>query len=115
VTNWFELSAFTITQTYRRRWGIELFFRWVKQHLRLRGFLSHSPNGVRVQVWTALCAYLLVAIARRQKHLDASLYEILQVVSVSSLEQIPLEELLMKIDTRELQVDLPKQLEINWS
>jgi hypothetical protein len=77
--------------------------------------LSHSPNGVRVQVWTALCAYLLVAIARRQKHLDAYLYEILQVVSVSSLEQIPLEELLMKIDTRELQVDLPKQLEINWS
>lgn len=115
LTNQFELAAFIIAQIYRRRWGIELFWRWLKQHLRLRGFFSNDPNGVRVQVWTALCAYLLVAIAKQKKHLTPSLYEILQVVSVSSLEQIPLEELFMKLDTRNLDVDIPKQLEINYS
>ena len=115
LSNWFALEAFAISQIYRRRWGIELFFRWIKQHLRLRGFLSNSPNGVRVQIWTALCAHLLVAIAKQRKHLPASLYEILQVVSVSSLEQIPLEELFMNIDTSQAHVDIPKQLEINWS
>jgi len=115
LSNWFALEAFTISQIYRRRWGIELFFRWIKQHLRLRGFLSNSPNGVRVQIWAALCAHLLVAIAKQRKHLPASLYEILQVVSVSSLEQIQLEELFMKVGTSQAHVDIPKQLEINWS
>jgi IS4 transposase len=57
LTNQFDLPALIITQIYRRRWAIELFFRWIKQHLRLRGFFSTSPNGVRVQIWTALCAY----------------------------------------------------------
>ena len=115
LTNQFELEALVIAQIYRRRWSIELFWRWLKQHLRLRGFFSNDPNGVRVQIWTALCAYLLVAIARQKKHLTPSLYEILQVVSVSSLEQIPLEELFMKSDTRNCAVDIPNQLEINYS
>jgi len=115
LTNWFELAAFAITQVYRRRWGIELFFRWIKQHLRLRGFFGNSPNGVRVQIWAALCAYLLVAIAKQQKHLDPSLYEILQVVSICPLQQMPLEELLMKVDTSDATIDIPKQLEINYS
>jgi hypothetical protein len=115
LSNWFALEAFTISQIYRRRWGIETFFRWIKQHLRLRSFLSNSPNGVRVQIWAALCAHLLVAIAKQRKHLPASLYEILQVVSVSSLEQIPLEELFMKAYTSQPHVDIPNQLEINWS
>lgn len=115
LTNQFELAALVIAQIYRRRWSIELFWRWLKQHLRLRGFFSNDPNGVRVQIWSALCAYLLVAIAKHKKHLPASLYEILQVVSVSSLEQIPLEELFMKSDTRNCDVDIPNQLEINYS
>lgn len=115
LTNRFEIPALLVAQIYRRRWGIELFFRWIKQHLRLRGFLSNSPNGVRVQIWAALCAYLLIAIARQKKHLPQSLYEILQVVSISSLEQIPMEELFVKVDTRDLDVDIPKQLEINYS
>lgn len=115
LTNQFELAALVIAQIYRRRWGIELFWRWLKQHLRLRGFFSNDPNGVRVQIWTALCAYLLVAIAKQKKHLTPSLYEILQVVSVSSLEQIPLEELFMKHDTRKCEFDIPNQLEINYS
>lgn len=114
LTNCFALEALLIAQIYRRRWGIELFWRWIKQHLRLRGFFSNSPNGVRVQIWAALCAYLLIAIAKQNKHLDPSLYEILQIVSVSSLEQIPLEELFMKDDTRNLPVSIPKQLELKY-
>lgn len=115
LTNAFALEPRLVAQIYQRRWGIELFWRWLKQHLRLRGFFSLSPNGVRMQIWAALCAYLLVAIAKQRRHLDASLYEILQVVSVSSLEQIPLDELFVKIDTRIRGVDIPKQLEINYS
>lgn len=114
LTNWFALEAFIIAQIYRRRWGVETFFRWLKQHLRLRGFFSNSPNGVRVQIWSALCAHLLVAIAKRRKHLPGSLYEILQVVSVASMEQIPMEELLVKVDTSARDVDTPNQLEFNY-
>ena len=115
LTNWFALDAILIAQIYRQRWGIETFFRWLKQHLRLRGFFSNSPNGVRVQIWSSLCAHLLVAIAKQRKNLPASLYEILQIVSVSSLEQIPFEQLFAKLDTRDQQFDIPKQLEIKWS
>lgn len=115
LTNCFALDALLVAKIYRRRWAIELFWRWIKQHLRLRGFFSNSPNGVRVQIWAALCTYLLVAIAKQKKQLAPSLYEILQVVSVSSLEQIPLDELFMKSDTRNQLFDIPNQLEINWS
>ena len=115
VTNQFALGALIIAQIYRRRWAIELFFRWIKQHLRLRGFYSTSFNGVRVQIWSAICAYLLVAIAKRRLHLSQSLWEILQIVSIASMEQIALPELLTAVDTRDDHVDIPKQLEINYS
>jgi hypothetical protein len=115
LTNQFDLPALTIAQIYRCRWSIELFFRWIKQHLRLRGFFSTSPNGVRVQIWTALCAYLLVAIAKQQMHLTPSMYQILQIVSASSFEQIPLPELLMTFDTSKGHVDILNQLEFNYS
>ena len=115
VTNQFDLAPLIIAQIYRRRWAIELFFRWIKQHLRLRGFYSTSFNGVRVQIWSAISAYLLVAIAKRRLHLSQSLWEILQIVSIASMEQIPLPELLAVIDTRTEHVDISKQLEINYS
>lgn len=115
LTNQFDLDALTIAQLYRRRWAIELFFRWIKQHLRLRGFYSTSFNGVRVQIWSALCAYLLVAIAKRRLHLPQSLWEILQVVSIASMEQVPVSELLNNFDTRGHSFDAPNQLEINYS
>jgi IS4 transposase len=115
LTNAVELDALTIALIYRRRWAIELFFRWLKQHLRLRGFFSTSPNGVRVQIWTALCAYLLVAIAKQRQHLPHSLWEILQIVSVASMEQVPLHELLADIDTRNDHFIIPNQLEFNYS
>jgi hypothetical protein len=86
LTNQFELDALIVALIYRRRWAIELLFRWIKQHLRLRGLFSTSSNGVRVQIWAAMCAFLLVAIAKQRKNLTQSLWGILQVVSVRSLE-----------------------------
>lgn len=115
VTNQFDLEAMIITQIYRRRWAIELFFRWLKQHLRLRGFYSTSFNGVRVQIWSAISAYLLVAIAKRRLQLPQSLWEILQIVSIASMEQVALPELLVTIDTTTEHVDISNQLEINYS
>jgi len=115
VTNQFDLDALIIAQIYRRRWTIELFFRWIKQHLRLRGFHSTSFNGVRVQIWTAICAYLLVSIAKRRLNLPNSLWEILRVVSIASMEQVPITELLTPIDTSYEHIDSCNQLEINYS
>ena len=113
LTNAFHLPALTIAAIYRRRWQIELFFRWIKQHLRLRGFFSNDPNGVRVQVWTAICAYLLVAIAKKENALPHSLHQILQIVSLSCLEKAPLVELFAKHNTTNEPFDIPIQLEIN--
>lgn len=115
LTNQFEADALVIAEIYRRRWAIELFFRWIKQHLRLRGFYSTSFNGVRVQIWSALCAFLLVAIAKRRLHLPHSLWEILQVISIASMEQIHVQELLKDFDTRDQGLNVSNQLEINYS
>jgi hypothetical protein len=112
-TNQFLLDALTIALIYRHRWKIELFFRWIKQHLRLRGFFSTDPNGVRVQIWTALCAYLLVAIAKRENALPGSLHQVLQVISIAALEKIPLPELLAKVDATNDASDPSIQLEIS--
>ena len=113
LTNRFDLPALTIAMIYRRRWGIELFFRWIKQHLRLRGFFSNSYNGVRIQVWTALCSHLLVAIAKREYALPGSLYQILQVISISAFEKVPLAELFTKYVTINEHFDTLIQMEIN--
>ncbi len=113
LTNQFALDALTIALIYKHRWKIELFFRWIKQHLRLRGFFSTDPNGVRVQVWTALCAYLLVAIAKRENALPGSLHQVLQVISIAALEKVPLPELFAKVDTTISTLDTPIQLEIS--
>ena len=92
-TNQFALDAMTIALIYKHRWKIELFFRWIKQHLRLRGFFSTDPNGVHVQIWTALCVYLLVATAKRENALPGSLHQVLQAISITALEKVPLPEL----------------------
>ena len=113
LTNNFALPALIIAMIYKRRWEIELFFRWIKQHLRLRGFYSNNRNGVAVQIWTALCTYLLVAIAHRQLALPGSLHRTLQIISISALEKVPLHQLVTKNDTRIDSFDIPIQLEIN--
>src|SRR5258706_5781289 len=96
LTNNFELPALVICELYKRRWQVELFFKWIKQHLRLRRFFGRSPNAVYCQIWTAICTYLLVAIAKKELKLEKSLYEILQILSVSAFEQIPISQLLAK-------------------
>jgi hypothetical protein len=96
LTNHFELPAATVGALYQQRWQVELFFKWIKQHLRLRQFLGRSRNAVQSQVWCALCAYLLVWLAKHRLQLPQSLYEILQIVSVSAFEQVPLAELFGK-------------------
>lgn len=113
LTNNFELEAATIAELYRKRWHVELFFRWIKQHLRLRWFYAYSPNGVRVQIWSAICAHLLVAIARERYRLSASLYEILQVVSIGIWEKAPLPELFAKPAVHDNQTDFCDLLIIN--
>jgi len=95
LTNNFDLDAWTITQLYKARWQVELFFKWIKQHLRIKAFYGTSPNAVKTQVWTAICAYLLVAIMKKELHVNQSLYTILQILSVSMFEQAPIRELLM--------------------
>lgn len=94
LTNQFDLPALTIAELYRKRWQVELFFKWIKQHLRIRSFYGRSDNAVRCQIWSAICAYLMVAILKKRLKLEKTLNEILQIVSVSIFEQLPLEELL---------------------
>jgi hypothetical protein len=94
LTNNFSLAPETVAQLYQKRWQIELFFKWIKQHLRLRAFYGRSENAVRCQVWSALCAYLLVAILKKQNGIDKTLNEILQIVSVNIFEQASAVEVL---------------------
>jgi Domain of unknown function (DUF4372)/Transposase DDE domain len=87
LTNNFRLAPLTIAQLYRARWQVELFFRWIKQHLHIKSFYGTSANAVRIQVWVALSVYLLVAIAKKHLAPDASLYKILQVLSITIFEK----------------------------
>lgn len=90
LTNNFVLPAKTIADLYRSRWHVELFFKWIKQHLRIKAFVGTSPNALKTQVWTAVCAYVLVAIVKKRLNLDMSLYTILQILSVSLFEKTPI-------------------------
>lgn len=92
LTNNFLLPALTIAQLYRARWQVELFFRWIKQHLRIKAFYGTSENAVKTQVWVALSVYVLVAIIKKQLGLDLSLYKILQILSVTIFEKAPILE-----------------------
>ena len=99
-TNNFSLDAKLIADLYRERWKVELFFRWIKQHLEIKTFWGHSQNAVHIQVWTALCSYLLVAILKNKLGLDKSIYEILQILSVSLFDKMPLSSLLSLSDSK---------------
>jgi hypothetical protein len=92
LTNNFTLPAHVIAQLYRRRWQIELFFKWIKQHLRIKAFYGTSENAVKTQVWIAVCSYLLVAIVRKRLGLKLNLYTILQILSVSLFEKTPINQ-----------------------
>jgi hypothetical protein len=94
LTNNFTLPALTITQLYRCRWQVELFFKWIKQHLRIKAFYGTTENAVKTQVWIAVSVYVLVAIIKKRLHLEASLYTILQIFSVTLFEKTPLLQVL---------------------
>jgi hypothetical protein len=94
LTNNFTLPAITIANLYRLRWHVELFFKWIKQHLRIKTFYGTSDNAVKTQIWIAICVYVLVAIVRKQLRIDASPYTILQVLSISLFEKTPISQAL---------------------
>src|SRR5271169_4715298 len=90
LTNNFVLPALTIAQIYKCRWQVELFFKWIKQHLRIKAFYGTSENAVKTQIWIAVSVYVLVAIVRKRLELDASLYQLLQILSVTLFEKTPI-------------------------
>ena len=90
LTNDFTLPAMTITKLYKSRWMIELFFKWIKQHLRIKAFFGTTPNAVKTQIWIAISTYLLVAILKKRLRIDLQLYTILQILSVSLFEKTPI-------------------------
>lgn len=104
LTNNFTLPALTIAQIYKSRWQVELFFRWIKQHLRIKAFYGTSENAVKTQIWIAVSVYVLVAIVRKRLGLEASLYQILQILSVTLFEKTPI---LQALQSHESQFDLP--------
>lgn len=94
LTNNFTLPALTITQLYRLRWRVELFFKWIKQHLRIKAFFGTTENAVKTQIWIAVSVYVLVAIVKKRLDCSASLYEMLQILSVTMFERMPINQLL---------------------
>ncbi|MEW6360021.1 MAG: IS4 family transposase [Planctomycetota bacterium] len=110
LTNDFTLPALTIAQLFKARWKIELFFKWIKQHLRIKAFYGTSPNAVKTQVWIAICTYLLVAIVKKRLRTELSLYTILQVLSVSLLEKVPMVQTLTESHPQSVNLNSHNQL-----
>lgn len=105
LTNDFTLPAMTITKLYKARWMIELFFKWIKQHLRIKAFLGTTPNAVKTQIWIAISTYLLVAILRKRLRIELPLYTILQILSVSLFEKTPI---LQAFQAWDYQIETPE-------
>jgi IS4 transposase len=110
LTNNFMLPALTIAQIYKSRWQVELFFKWIKQHLRIKAFYGTSENAVKTQIWVAVSVYVLVAIIRKRLALEASLYQILQILSVTLFEKTPILQALQASDSQEELPDPGNQL-----
>ena len=110
LTNNFVLPALSIAQLYKCRWQIELFFKWIKQHLRIKAFYGTSPNAVRTQIWIAISVYVLVAIVKKELKIERSLSEILQILSVNPFEKTPVLQLLTNPTSSFSDTPHPKQL-----
>jgi len=113
LTNHFDLPAITIAIIYKSRWKIELFFKWIKQNLRIKAFYGTSENAVRTQIWIALCVYLMVACLNKVHGINESLSRILQILSVNVFQKVPFNQLLADYDTRNSENDISKQLVFN--
>jgi len=112
LTNNHTLSPLTITQLYKARWQVELFFKWIKQHLRIKAFYGTSDNAVKTQVWIAISIYVLVAIVKKKLNLPQSLYTLLQIFSVTIFDKTPIFELLSESDETEIMLLRQKQLDL---
>ena len=112
LTNNFTLSALTIAQIYQCRWQVELFFKWIKQHLRIKAFFGTSQNAVKTQIWIAVSVYVLVAIVRKRLGLEVTLYQILQILSVTLFEKTPILQALQPPDSQENLPDSANQLNL---
>ena len=110
ITNNFTLSPLTIAKLYRARWRVELFFKWIKQHLRIKTFYGTSENAVKTQIWIAIAVYVLVAIIKKRLGLEPSLYTILQILSVTLFEKTPILQVLSQIDDIQNDANAQKQL-----
>src|SRR5436305_541099 len=110
LPNNFALPAFTIAQIYKCRWQVELFFKWIKQHLRIKAFYGTSQNAVKTQIWIAVSIYVLVAIVRKRLRLEASLYQILQILSVMLFEKTPILQALQPPNSQNELLDFANQL-----
>jgi len=113
-SNSFDITAEEIAQLYKYRWKVELFFKWIKQHLKVKSFWGTSLNAVKIQVYSAIIAYCLVALVRNKLKVDRSTYEILQISSISLLDKTPLNELLTNQDYKDVKELYGKQLKISW-
>ena len=112
LTNNFTLPALTIAQLYKARWQVELFFKWIKQHLRIKAFYGTSENAVKTQIWIALSVYVLVAIVRKRLALDVSLYKLLQMLSVTLFEKTPISTAVFDVGSNFDKVDDGNQLQL---
>ena len=110
LTNNFEIDAKKVADLYKHRWQIELFFKWIKQHLKIEVFWGYSANAVKTQICIALCAFLLVAIMKKKLGIKRDLYEILQILSVSQFEKIPINTMLSEIELQTLNERAENQL-----
>jgi IS4 transposase len=112
LTNDFSLPPESIALLYKQRWQVELFFRWIKQHLRIKAFFGTSENAVKTQVWIAISVYVLVAIIKKRLHLKQSLYTILQILSISVFEKEPLFQILTNYERSDLLPEPDNQLNL---
>jgi hypothetical protein len=110
LTNNFDLPALVIAQLYKSRWQVELFFKWIKQNLRIKHFFGNNANAVKTQVWIAISVYVLVAILRKELRLEMSLSQVLQILSVNVFEQVPVAELVTKAQSQPTTIDSHNQL-----
>lgn len=114
LSNSFDITAEEIAQLYKYRWKVELFFKWIKQHLKVKSFWGTTQNAVKIQVYSAIISYCLVALVRNKLKVDRSTYEILQILSISLLDKAPLNELLTNQNYQDVKELYSKQLKISW-
>jgi IS4 transposase len=112
LTNNFTIPAQTVADLYRYRWQVELFFKWIKQHLRIKSFFGTNENAVKSQIWIAISVYVLVAIIKKRLQLETELYTILQILSLTLFEKIPLGQLLMKSEYKNGEGIMDNQLNL---